>query len=105
MKQPPVLIKKISQKTNVIFVIEWSDGVIIDYRLGALQKRCPCAQCYDPVSGKQLCLDRQLDSDVRALRLMSVGRYALRIQFTSGCSKGIYSFAMLRQLAKEKNHV
>lgn len=105
MKQPPVLIKKIYQKDNVLFGIDWSDGVSIDYRLGALQKRCPCAQCYDPVSGQQLCDEKQLDKDVRAVRLTNVGRYALRIQFSSGCSKGIYSFAMLRQLAKEKANV
>lgn len=105
MNQPAVLIKKIDQKNNTTFVIEWSDGAVIDYRLGALQKRCPCAQCYDPASGKQLCHEEHLDPDVKAVRLTNVGRYALRIQFASGCSKGIYSFAMLRQLAKEKANV
>ena len=105
MKQPPVLIKKIHQKDNITFAVEWSDGISIDYRLGALQKRCPCAQCYDPASGKQLCSEQQLDPNVRAARVVNVGRYAMRIQFISGCSKGIYSFAMLRQLAKEKANV
>lgn len=105
MKQPPILIKKIHQKNHDTFEIEWSDGARMDYRLGALQKRCPCAQCYDPASGKQIFDKMLLRDDVRAIRLTSVGRYALRIQFTSGCSKGIYSFAMLRQLAKEKANV
>lgn len=105
MRQPPVLIKKIWQKDNTTFVIDWSDGAVNDYRLGALQKRCPCAQCYDPVAGKQLCGEKQLDPHVRAVRLGNVGRYALRIQFNSGCSKGIYSYAMLRQLVKEKANV
>lgn len=105
MKQPPVLIKKIYQKDNATFVIDWSDGVSTDYSLRALQKRCPCAQCYDPSTGKQLCDESQLNGQVSAVRLMNVGRYALRIQFTTGCSKGIYSFAMLRQLAKEKANV
>lgn len=105
MKQPPVLIKKIFQKDNFTFEIEWSDGVFVDYRLGALQKRCPCAQCYNPATGKQICVEELIDSDVRAVRVASVGRYALRIQFVSGCSKGIYSFSMLRQLAREKANV
>jgi DUF971 family protein len=97
MNHPAVLIKKIEQKSNTAFVIEWSDGEVAEYRLSALQKRCPCAQCLEQTEN--------LDPDVRALRLMNVGRYALRIQFTSGCSKGIYSFAMLRQLAREKANV
>ena len=105
MKQPPVLIKKIHQKDNVTFQIEWSDGITTDYRLGALQKSCPCAQCFDPATGKQLCNESQLDSNVRAVRLVNAGRYALRIDFTSGCSKGIYTFALLRQLAREKINV
>jgi DUF971 family protein len=105
MKQPPILIKKIQQKDKITFAIEWSDGVVNDYRLGALQKRCPCAQCYDPATGKQLSSEKQPDATVQALQIVSVGRYALRIQFNSGCSKGIYTFAMLRQLVKEKAHV
>lgn len=104
MNQPALLIKKIYQKDNTTFSIEWSDGYVVNYRLGALQKRCPCAQCYDSNTGKQH-EHAALDPDVRAVRLMNVGRYALRIQFTNGCSKGIYSFAMLRQLAKEKSNV
>lgn len=105
MKQPPVLIKKIYQKNNTTFAIDWSDGLEADYRLSALQKRCPCAQCYDPATGSQITTRMQLDPDVRAVRLVNVGRYALRIQFVTGCSKGIYSFAMLRQFVKEKANV
>lgn len=102
MKQPPVLIKKIGQKSNTTFEIEWSDGIVAEYALSALQKRCPCARCYDPATGKQITENQQLDPHVRARVLRHVGRYALHIDFTSGCSKGIYSFAMLRQLSKEK---
>lgn len=102
MKYPPILIKKIEQKNNTTFTIDWSDGLITDYHLNGLQKKCPCAQCYDPSTGKQLCQESQLDPNVRAVQIVNVGRYALRIQFSSGCSKGIYSFAMLYHLAKEK---
>jgi ATP-binding protein involved in chromosome partitioning len=105
MKHPSVLIKKIYQKDNFTFIILWSDGLETDFRLGALQKKCPCAQCYNPTTGKQRMDEQHLDQQVRAVHVKSVGRYALRIQFTSGCSKGIYSFAMLRQLVKEKANV
>lgn len=105
MKPPPVYLKKIYQKDRATFCIEWSDGISHPYHLAALQKRCPCAQCYDPASGKQLCQPSQLDPEVQAVTIKNVGRYALRIHFRSGCSKGIYSFAFLRQLAKEGANV
>lgn len=105
MKQPPIYIKKIYQKDCNTFCIDWSDGLSHDFRLGALQKRCPCAQCFDPSTGKQLCQVSHMDPDVRAKRITNVGRYALRIQFCSGCSKGIYSFAFLRQLVRENDNV
>ena len=79
MKQPPVLIKKIRQKSNTAFEIEWSDGLVMEYRLSALQKRCPCALCYDPATGEQIPANQMLDADVRALLVHNVGRYALRI--------------------------
>lgn len=85
------LIRNIQQKDNHTFFIEWSDGKKIDYRLDELQKKCPCAQCVEHGS-------LQKTKDVRATRIVNVGRYALRIQFTSGCSAGIYDFDMLRSI-------
>ena len=96
MKHPPVLIKAIRQKDNCVFIIDWTDGISNEYKLNALQEKCPCAKCYDPSTGKQFCSDEQLDPNVRAIHIRSVGRYALRVQFTSGCSRGIYSYALLR---------
>jgi DUF971 family protein len=95
------VIKKIYQKNNHQFTIEWSDGKICNYRLSDLQKQCPCAQCTDESTGRRLIGDSQIDPDVSAKRVVSIGRYALRIDFLKGCSAGIYSFDMLRRLAKE----
>ncbi|MEI8366264.1 MAG: DUF971 domain-containing protein [Parachlamydiaceae bacterium] len=95
MKNLPILIKTIRQQDNCHFVIEWSDGSSKNYRLGDLQRNCPCAKCYDPGTGKQVCSETDLDPNVRAIQIKSVGRYALKVQFASGCSRGIYSFSML----------
>jgi len=92
MNQPPILIKAIKQIDNHTFCIEWSDGESARYKLSHLQKNCPCAQCQHVAP--------KLIEDVRALNITNVGRYALRIKFTSGCSSGIYSFAKLREMAK-----
>jgi DUF971 family protein len=94
MKQPPFLVKAIHQKDNHTLTIDWSDGVSRDYRLSDLQRKCPCAGCNEESGGKT----PEVREDVKGVRVHNIGRYALRIQYTSGCSAGIYSFAMLRNL-------
>jgi DUF971 family protein len=99
VKEPsPLLIKRIWQKNNHTFCIEWHDHHIGEYRLSDLQKKCPCAACLDATSGKRLNPENTVREDVRAQKVVSVGRYALRIFFTTGCSNGIYDFALLRNL-------
>jgi DUF971 family protein len=95
----PVLMRKIQQKTNFSFEIEWSDGSICEYRLSDLQKKCPCAGCLDSETGARL--NTVSSSEVKALKIRNVGRYAIAIQFTSGCSKGIYDYSLLRKIAVE----
>lgn len=85
-------IKKIAQKDNHTFTIEWSDGKVADYRLNLLQETCPCAKC------KEAKIKEVVES-VKCKNIHSVGRYALQIEFTSGCSSGIYDFDFLREFA------
>lgn len=89
---PLFFVKKIKQKDNFTFTIEWDDGQLQSFRLSNLQKHCPCANCYENKS-KQ-------NEEVKAHKIVSVGRYALRIYFTEGCSKGIYSYEQLRQIGE-----
>lgn len=89
------LIRKIAQRDNQTLTIEWSDGLTGHYRLSDLQRCCPCAACVDEQTGARR--PRDVHPDVRAVRVTNVGRYALRVQFTSGCSTGIYDFALLRK--------
>ncbi len=95
-------VEKIFQKDKHTFTVEWSDGLIVDFRLCDLQKRCPCAGCRDEITGKSLIDEKTIPHELRASAIESVGRYALRINFNTGCSKGIYSFDYLRQIAEEK---
>ena len=80
-------IQSIKQVTDSSFMIEWSNGSILHYPLSLLQKHCPCAACAE---GK-----KPNDPAVRAYKIRNVGRYAIQIDFSSGCSKGIYDFDML----------
>lgn len=97
MNSHAVFLNKIVQKDNYTFTIEWSDGLVKDYRLSELQRKCPCAGCVDENTGKRVMDESLIGNDVGAKNLFSIGRYALRINFTSGCSHGIYSFDFLRE--------
>ena len=97
---PFVLVRNIKQKDNHTFTIEWSDGISCDYRLNQLQQQCPCANCVDSITGKRSDVNSKKD-DVRATSIHSIGRYAISIKFTSGCSSGIYDFDLLRQMIKK----
>lgn len=103
MNESSILINGIQQKDNYTFSIEWSDGQVNDFRLSTLQKLCPCAGCIDEQTGKRRKDAKSLDENVRAERIVSVGRYALRVYFTSGCSTGIFGYDMLRQISKQSN--
>lgn len=88
---------QISQKTPYEVTIEWSDGMIQHLRFREIQKQCPCAECSEK-------LDESCNAkDVMAQRIVTVGKYALRFEFTSGCSAGIYSFDFLRHMERRKS--
>jgi DUF971 family protein len=90
-------VKKIYQKDNTTFTIEWTDGKIYNYRLSDLQKNCSCARCRDEKTGQGLIDPEKIPVDLSARRIFNIGRYALKVEFSSGCSRGIYSFAWLQQ--------
>lgn len=58
--------------------------------LKELQKQCPCARCEK---------EKRVADQVSLLEFSSVGMYAIRITFSSGCSQGIYPFALLKKVA------
>lgn len=96
----PLFVRRIWQKDHYTFAIQWNDELIQDFRLCDLQRQCPCAYCTDEMTGKRLLDPKMVSDDVRAVVIRSIGRYGLRIQFTSGCSTGIYSFDRLRKMMK-----
>ncbi len=80
------------QKQGVsYFEIVWSDGVKKKLCPADVQKRCPCSRC---IGSKQL----RLNPGVQIISCEQVGNYALQIQFTEGCSQGIYPFQLLREI-------
>ncbi len=86
-----VCVRALRQIDAQIFEITWTDERKDFFSLEQLQKNCPCRACSSE--------EKLVDPDLSAKKIMNVGRYALRIDFTSGCSKGIYTFAFLRSLS------
>lgn len=69
---------------------EWREGeAICGLTPGDLQRRCPCMRC--KAAGRA-----SVDPAVQIISISKVGNYAFRIQFSSGCSQGIYPFALVK---------
>lgn len=92
-----VLIKELYQINNHAFSVLWSDEKKSTFYLSDLQKNCPCARCQGSLRE-----DFLNEKEVRAVKISSVGNYALRIDFTEGCSRGIFTFSFLRKLHVEE---
>ncbi len=88
-----VLIRGLTQLSNESFRILWSDDKFSTFRLCDLQGKCPCARCQE--------CEPEPNMNVRAVKISSVGNYALRIDFTKGCSRGVFTFNFLRTLHLE----
>ena len=89
-----VFIKEFRQLDARRFQIDWNDDKYSIFELSFLQKNCPCARCKEILNKK--------DSEVSARKISSVGNYAIRIDFTKGCSRGVFTFDFLRTLDLEE---
>jgi DUF971 family protein len=86
------MIKSIQQVDQKSFKIVWIDEKEGVFQLEDLQRACPCSSCETD--------KRVVEREISATKIVSVGSYALRIDFTSGCSKGIFTYNFLRKLGE-----
>lgn len=70
--------------------ITWEDGLHQKVPLVELQQNCLCQECRNK--------DALCPKQVGASEVVSVGNYAIRIVFTSGCCKGIYPYHLIREI-------
>lgn len=85
-------IRSIDQDHPFGFSIAWADGLTTSYRFSDLQNECPCAGCLERSKNQSL----SMPESVTAKRILPVGKYAIKIEFASGCSAGIYDFDFLK---------
>ena len=88
----------IAQRGSRALAIRWSDGAetVLDVR--ALRLACGCAECIDEWSGDGRLDPASVPDDVHPVRVQTVGRYAIQIEWSDGHGSGIYPFARLREL-------
>lgn len=85
-------IEKIINAGNCEIVIKWKDGKSLAIAAPFMQERCPCIECSSTKLNKS--------PDVKILSFVIKGRLGLKVEFSSGCSKGIYSFYQIRSWLK-----
>jgi ATP-binding protein involved in chromosome partitioning len=89
----PVFVRRLMRDGEERLAIEWTDSTALTYSLAELQQQCPCATCRE--NGVA---EKELPVGVKVVRIRSIGQYALALEFSQGCSRGIFSFSMLRTL-------
>lgn len=80
----------------------WEDGLRDDLDVRDLRLACQCALCVEEMSGRKLLDSRTIMTDVSPRQIISVGNYAIKVDWSDGHNTGIYSFSDLRALAKNK---
>jgi DUF971 family protein len=97
----PVEIDVSNQNGKETITISWSDGHRSLYDPLELRISCPCAVCQgEPgIFGKQyFSAKEEVRKDVIPQEITTVGRYALKIEWSDGHNLGIYTFDYLRKL-------
>jgi DUF971 family protein len=85
-------IEKIINAGNCEIVIKWKDGKSQSISASAMQNQCPCVEC--------LVNTQKNKRDIKILFFELKGRLGIKVQFSDGCSKGIYSFNQIRSWLK-----
>lgn len=91
-------VKRIWQQDDRTLGIQWTDGKKSLFDVVELRRQCRCAHCVDEVTREVKLNPDSVPESLRPVRIESVGRYALTIQFTDGHKTGIYPFERLREL-------
>ena len=86
------------RKGNHHLIVAWNDGRQSEYETYRLRLSCPCAACVNEWNGEKILKADSISKDVHPIRLFSVGRYAVGVQWSDGHSTGIFSYDYLRRL-------
>jgi len=86
------------RKNDRELIVVWSDRKRSSFEVRELRLNCPCAVCVNEWTGKKMLRSDDVPENVRPLRIFSVGRYAMGIEWSDGHSTGIYGYDYMRRL-------
>lgn len=89
--------EKIYQVDEKTLGIRWKDAHESQFAARFLRIQCPCAQCVDEWTSERKVNEELVAADIHPLKLSSVGRYGVRIDWSDGHGTGIYTFKWLRE--------
>ena len=97
----PIMIAPIGfqRKEDHSLIVVWNDRKRSEYKVRDLRLNCPCAVCVNEWTGKRMLHPADVPENVRPLRIFSVGRYAMGVEWSDGHSTGIYGYDYLRRLS------
>ena len=91
----PVEVRQAGERE---LLIRWQDGHESIYPCDYLRKNCRCANCIDEWSGAKRLDPSQIRPDIQPVKVESVGRYGMKIDWNDGHNTGIYGFDYLRKI-------
>jgi DUF971 family protein len=90
--------KKIDVLDSNELEIVWKDGRVSRYSPRQLRLACPCAQCVEEWTGKNLLDPSSVPEDIVILTTDLVGRYGLSFKWSDMHQTGIFTFEMLLKM-------
>ncbi len=94
----------IGKKGQNLLMVDWNDGLRSEYETRNLRLSCPCAACVNEWTGEKMLNPAAISKEIWPVRLFSVGRYAMGVQWSDGHSTGIFSYDYLRRLAANERN-
>ena len=92
----PLAPLQLKQLSPSMLGIRWNDGHDSIYKVRNIRLECRCANCVDEWTRAKLLKDESVPQDIKPKKIESIGRYALKIQWSDGHDTGFYTFDQLR---------
>jgi Mrp family chromosome partitioning ATPase/DUF971 family protein len=93
-------VRPIATKQDGFLHVQWPDGAESDVPGFVLRASCGCAQCVNELTGEPILDAASIPPDINIREMEPLGNYALSITWSDGHSSGIYSWDLIRRIAK-----
>jgi Mrp family chromosome partitioning ATPase/DUF971 family protein len=80
--------------------LKWVNGEIVTIDNLKLRANCRCAHCVNEMTGEQILKKESIKKDIQAEQVNIVGNYALQVAWDDDHDTGLYSYSLIRELAK-----